>query len=108
MQFTIIFSFVRVFLYASPLQLSSLNDGLLIKIYVAQALDMMMFIYLGWESVALNAVLTAELIVKTVMYVNLVKSVAIRERAARYIHWALHAELHVASHSVHDVAIAPE
>jgi hypothetical protein len=62
---------------------SLLTDGLLIGTYVRQALNMMMFIYLGWKCVALNAVLAAKLIVKAVMNVNLVESVAVRKWPAR-------------------------
>jgi hypothetical protein len=64
--------------------------------------------HLGWEGVALDAVLTAELIVESVMNVNLVEPVAIGERTACEIHRSLIAHLHAAaSHAArHAVAIA--
>jgi hypothetical protein len=101
-QFAIIFpSLTLIF---SPLLLT---DGLLIEIYVIQALKLMMFIYLCRKCVALDAVLAAELIMKAVMNVNLMKSIAIRERTARQIDWRLIANLHVAAaHSTH-ATIAP-
>jgi hypothetical protein len=44
---------------------------------------MTVLIYLSRKSVSLDAMLAAELIVQTIMYVNLVESVAIGERSTR-------------------------